>query len=110
MRRLICCVFAGLIIGFIEYGRGEEPAASPARPSVPRANPDFENAKPRIVRGRLAPSIELKADTESAKAAPTNKEIDRLVADLGSADYLAREQAKVNRRRAGCHRGGYEST
>ena len=56
------------------------------------SNPDFENAKPRSVRGRLAPSIELKADTESAKAAPNNEEIDRLVAELGSADF-GREQA-----------------
>ena len=87
MRRLICCVFAGLTIGFIDYGRGEEPTAGTDRPLVQRSNPDFENAKPRTVRGRLAPTIELKADTESAKAAPNNEEIDRLVAELGSADF-----------------------
>jgi hypothetical protein len=41
----------------------------------------------------LAPSIELKADTESAKAAPNNEEIARLVACLGSFDFRTREQA-----------------
>jgi len=90
---LICCVFAGLTLGFIDRVCGEEPAAGPDRPLVQRSNPDFGNATPRTVRGRLAPTIELKADTESAKAAPNNEEIDRLVAELGSADFRAREQA-----------------